>query len=77
MLSQAGEPFVNVARLNISKYAQKPALSKALFNFIYYHENEVRHALELAAQASQHSKFNDWWFKLSLGKCYYRLGMFR
>lgn len=41
MLSETGEPFINVARLNISKYSQQPALAKALFNYIYYHENEV------------------------------------
>ncbi|OQR71248.1 tetratricopeptide repeat protein 8-like [Tropilaelaps mercedesae] len=77
MLSQVGQPFINVARLNISKYGQKPALAKALFNYIYYHENEIRHALELAAQATQSCKFEDWWWKLQLGKCYYRLAMFR
>ncbi|XP_022655523.1 tetratricopeptide repeat protein 8-like isoform X5 [Varroa destructor] len=77
MLSETGEPFINVARLNISKYSQQPALAKALFNYIYYHENEVRHGLELATQATQNSKFQDWWWKLQMGKCYYRLSMFR
>jgi len=34
-------------------------------------------AIELAAQASEKSKFKDWWWKVQLGKCYHRLGMFR
>ena len=34
-------------------------------------------ALELAALATEHAKYNDWWWKVQLGKCYHRLGMFR
>ena len=30
-------------------------------------------ALELAAQATEAGQFKDWWWKVQLGKCYYRL----
>ena len=38
------------ARLNVAKYAKKPSVSKALFEYILYHENSVREAMDLAAQ---------------------------
>ena len=34
-------------------------------------------ALELAARATEACNFKDWWWKVQLAKCYYRLGMFR
>ena len=33
--------------------------------------------MELASQAMQASKFEDWYWKVQMGKCYFRLGMFR
>ena len=50
MLSQADGPFINMARLNIGKYASRPNIAKALFEYILYHENRVREAMDLAAQ---------------------------
>lgn len=38
------------ARLNVSKYAKKPNIAKALFEYILYHENSVREAMDLASQ---------------------------
>lgn len=29
-------------------------------------------ALDLAALATEHAQFRDWWWKVQLGKCYYR-----
>lgn len=37
----------------------------------------VFQALDLAAQATQAQEFKDWWWKVQLGRCYYRLGLFR
>ena len=45
MLSSDGV-FINLARLNLSKYASKPHLAKALFQYIYYHENDVKKVKE-------------------------------
>lgn len=36
-------------------------------NFIF-----LVQALDLAAQATEHAQFKDWWWKVQLGKCYYR-----
>lgn len=78
MLSTGADgPFINLARLNVAKYAANNSLNKPLFEYILFHENDVRLALELAAQATQVNQFKDWWWKLQLGKCYYKVGMLR
>ncbi|XP_034317339.1 tetratricopeptide repeat protein 8 isoform X2 [Magallana gigas] len=77
MLSTPDGPFINLARLNFTKYAARPNLAKALFEYIFHHENDVRNALELAALATEACQFKDWWWKVQLAKCYYRLGMYR
>uniref|UniRef100_A0A8P4GN44 Tetratricopeptide repeat protein 8 n=1 Tax=Dicentrarchus labrax TaxID=13489 RepID=A0A8P4GN44_DICLA len=72
MLTNPDGPFINLSRLNLAKYSQKPNLSRTLFEFIFHHENDVKNALDLAAQATEHAQFKDWWWKVQLGKCYYR-----
>ena len=42
MLSTPDGPFINLARLDMAKYAAEPSLSKALFEYIFHHENDVR-----------------------------------
>ncbi|XP_002741317.2 tetratricopeptide repeat protein 8-like [Saccoglossus kowalevskii] len=77
MLSNPDGPFINLPRLNFTKYAQRQTLAKALFEYIFHHENDVRNALELASLATEACQFKDWWWKVQLGKCYYRLGLYR
>ncbi|KAF3830939.1 hypothetical protein GH733_002177 [Mirounga leonina] len=88
MLTSPDGPFINLSRLNLTKYAQKPKLAKALFEYIFHHENDVKtkiliqnelfsKALDLAALSTEHSQYKDWWWKVQIGKCYYRLGMYR
>lgn len=36
-------------------------------NVLFFHQ-----AVDLAAQATEHAQFKDWWWKVQLGKCYYR-----
>uniref|UniRef100_A0A673BFD6 Tetratricopeptide repeat domain 8 n=1 Tax=Sphaeramia orbicularis TaxID=375764 RepID=A0A673BFD6_9TELE len=77
MLTNPDGPFINLSRLNLAKYSQKPHLSRTLFEYIFHHENDIKNALDLAAQATEHAQFKDWWWKVQLGKCYYRLGLYR
>jgi hypothetical protein len=42
MLSTPDGPFINLARLNFAKYASRQNLAKALFEYIFHHENDVR-----------------------------------
>ncbi|KHN85384.1 Tetratricopeptide repeat protein 8 [Toxocara canis] len=63
MVSQSDGPFINLARLNVEKYARDPNISRLLFEYI-------------AAIATKSAYYSDWYWKNQLGKCYYRLGMF-
>ena len=45
-----------MARLNIGKYSGQAGVAKPLFEYIFYHENSVREAMDLAAQALQATK---------------------
>eukprot|EP00741_Cyanophora_paradoxa_P011225 tig00020554_g10845.t1 len=77
LIADANGPFINVEKLDLRKYAARPALAKVLFEYIYHVDNNPRKALELAAYATQTADFKDWWWKAKLGKCYYQLGLFR
>ena len=76
MLTEPGGPFINVDKLDLRKYATRPALAKVLCDYIIYHDHNPKKALELAALATEHSEYKDWWWKARLGKCYYQLGLF-
>ncbi|ESN91534.1 hypothetical protein HELRODRAFT_156123 [Helobdella robusta] len=77
MLTSADGPFINLSRLDFQKYASKLNVSKSLFEYIFHHENDVKNALELASLATKASSFKDWWWKVQIGKCYHRLGLYR
>jgi len=61
MLSQKDGPFINLARLNVAKYARAPNIAKALFEYIFYHENSVRDAMDLASQVIKHKTILKVW----------------
>ena len=77
MLSREGGPFINVERLDLRKYAARPAIAKALCDYLLYHDHNPKAALELAAEATVRCEYKDWWWKARLGKCYYQLGLYR
>eukprot|EP00941_MAST-03F_sp_MAST-3F-sp1_P005735 g5735.t1 len=76
-LKSNGGTFIDVDKLNLRNFSRRGALSKVLVDYLLYHENNPRKALELAAAASERSDFKDWWWKARLGKSYYRLGLNR
>uniref|UniRef100_A0A8B9JZU4 Tetratricopeptide repeat domain 8 n=1 Tax=Astyanax mexicanus TaxID=7994 RepID=A0A8B9JZU4_ASTMX len=47
------------------------------FVYVFISHCKTFQALDLAALATEHAQFKDWWWKVQLGKCYYRLGLFR
>ena len=77
MLSQPDGPFINLSKINFQKYAGRGNLAKALFEYILVHENDVRNALTLASLATEAVEYKDWWWKVQLAKCDYRLGLYR
>uniref|UniRef100_A0A8D2ZTB3 Tetratricopeptide repeat protein 8 n=1 Tax=Scophthalmus maximus TaxID=52904 RepID=A0A8D2ZTB3_SCOMX len=88
MLTNPDGPFINLSRLNLAKYSKKPNMSRVR-QTVTCKENDknpcffltcgifLPQALDLAAQATEHAQFKDWWWKVQLGKCYYRLGLYR
>ena len=50
MLSTPDGPFINLARLDMSKYAAKPTLAKALFEYVFHHENDIRNVSRTSLQ---------------------------
>mmetsp|Transcript_21676 Transcript_21676/g.35870 ORF Transcript_21676/g.35870 Transcript_21676/m.35870 type:complete len:504 (-) Transcript_21676:149-1660(-) len=77
LLSDPSGPFINVEKLDLRKYAARPALAKVLFEYIVHVDHNARKALELAAFATQIAEYKDWWWKAKLGRCYYMLGLYR
>jgi len=77
LMAVPGGPFIIPERLDFRKYAARPALGKALCDYLLYVNHNPRQALELASLATIQSNYNDWWWKERLGKCYYQLGLYR
>jgi tetratricopeptide repeat protein 8 len=77
LASAPGGPFIQADRLDMRKYAGRPALGKALCDYLLYVDHNPKKALELCAAATVASGYNDWWWKERLGKCYHQLGLFR
>ena len=65
MLTEPGGPFLDLSKLDLHKYAQKPALARVLFEYLYYHENDTKNALEVASLSTTAAKYQDWWWKVS------------
>ena len=76
-LSQAGGQFLIAEKLNMKQLATKKGISKAVCDYLIYVEHNIKKALELAAEATVISNYEDWWWKARLGKCYYMLGLYR
>ena len=76
-LQQAGGQFLMVDKLNLKALAQKKVIAKAVCDYLIYVEHNIKKALEIAAEATVASNYEDWWWKARLGKCYYMLGLYR
>ncbi|ULT90376.1 hypothetical protein L5515_008447 [Caenorhabditis briggsae] len=75
MAAGADGEFVNLARLNIDKYAADPQVNRQLFEYVFYYVNDMRVAHQIAGTASKSASFEDYYWKNQLAKCYLRLGM--
>lgn len=66
-------PLFQASRLNLANYVDKP-VAKALFQFLYYHEGDIRKALDLCKAAIEKQKIISWWWNTQTGRCYIALG---
>lgn len=57
MKSQKGGVFINSDQLDFKKYAERPALAKALCDYLLYVEHNPKKALELAALSTQFAEY--------------------
>jgi len=71
------EPFLNISRLNLEKYAEDEIQSKILFEHIFNVHQDYRLALTLAENANSYSNENDSYWKMAMALCNLRLGMIR
>lgn len=69
--------LVDVEKLNVKKYASKTGIAMVLTDYLIYVEHNVRKALEICSEATKDNDFKSWWWKARLGKCYFKLGLFR
>ena len=65
---------IDTTRLNLARLAMRPPLAIAIAEYLLYHEVSPRRALDLAAECTNRAGFKDWWWKLVIGRCYYKLG---
>ncbi|KAJ3242801.1 Tetratricopeptide repeat protein 8 [Chytriomyces hyalinus] len=69
--------LINVDGIDFKRLAQKPALSRAVFEYVFNSLGNTAKALELALAASSVANNKDWWWKLQISKCCLRLGDWR
>ncbi|KAJ1480123.1 hypothetical protein T484DRAFT_1811718 [Baffinella frigidus] len=57
MQSEPGGAFININKVNVQKYAERPAMCKALCDYMLHVEHAPKRAAELAAAATTFAKF--------------------
>jgi len=50
MITEPGGPFIDISKLNFTKYAGRPALAKALFMYLFHHENDLKSVSDIRLQ---------------------------
>lgn len=74
MFALGDGPLFQTSRLNPANYVDKP-IAKPLFQFLYYHEGDVRKALDLCKTiADRRGGEISWWWNTQIGRCYIALG---
>ncbi|XP_055386462.1 tetratricopeptide repeat protein 8 [Condylostylus longicornis] len=72
-----GDPtsaLFQASRLNPTIYAERPAIIKPLFQFLFYHEGDPQKALSLCEAVAEVNKQKiDWWWEQQRGRCYIAL----
>lgn len=67
-------PLFQASRLNPANFTDKP-IAKPLFQFLYYHEGDIRKALDLCkAIMDKRQNQISWWWSTQTGRCYIALG---
>uniref|UniRef100_A0A182WYQ6 Uncharacterized protein n=1 Tax=Anopheles quadriannulatus TaxID=34691 RepID=A0A182WYQ6_ANOQN len=75
-------PLFHISRLHPDKYAERDALSKPLFQYLYYHEGDIRKAMALCdavlARRRTAELLTDassgWWWNAQKARCLIAIG---
>lgn len=71
-----GDPTSNLfdaSKINFNKFVNKP-VAKSLFKFLYYHDCDIRKALEFCKIIIDHQQnTKSWWWNTQTGRCYLAL----
>ena len=75
LLGDPTGPLFHTSRLNPAQFASKPGLSKILFLYLYYHEGDIKKALDLCDAVLELKKGEaGWWWNTQKGRCLINLG---
>jgi len=47
MIAQRDGPFLNLARLNVEKYAREKTINRHLFDYVFLHEADMKTAQQV------------------------------
>lgn len=67
-------PLFHTSRLNPAKFAHKPSVAKILFQYLYYHEGDVKKALDLCDAVLDNKNEISWWWYTQKGRCLIAIG---
>ena len=76
-LMQTNGQFIMADKLNAKNVAKKKHIAKAVVDYLIYVESNFRRALDIAAEATQMTNYEDWWWKARVGKCQFKMGMIK
>merc|ERR1719181_321938 len=79
LASKSEGDFSNLEHLDFTTLIRHVAIAKAVCDYLIYHKQNLGRALEICVEITEKGAVsgNDWWWKCRLGRCYYRLGLYR
>ena len=58
---EPGGPFLDIERLDLNKYVNRPPLARVLADYCWFVDRNVRKCHELCELASRKCRRADWW----------------
>lgn len=58
MIAQRDGPFLNLARLNVEKYAREKTINRYLFDYVFLHEADMKTAQQVIPNFNINSIIN-------------------
>ena len=68
-------PSLDINDIIPKNIVKKPSLAKAVADYLFYVDKNLKKLLEICTEAMSQSGHTDWWWEYIQGKTYYKLGM--